>query len=71
MSVHGGVGSATIRVPASVSIAASASGGIGSISVEGLEKQGNRWVNAKVPSGPVTIDLDVQGGVGEIRIVAE
>jgi len=71
VSVHGGVGSATIHVPASVPIAASASGGIGSISVEGLEKQGDRWINAKVPSGPVTIGLDVQGGVGEIRIVAE
>jgi predicted membrane protein len=71
VSVRGGVGSVTIHVPATVSIAASASGGIGSISVEGLEKQGDRWVNTKVPSGPATIDLDVQGGVGEIRILAE
>ena len=71
VSINGGVGSATVRLPASVAISASASGGIGSINVDGLEKRDGRWMNPKVPSGPVTIELDVQGGVGEIKIVAE
>ena len=71
VSINGGVGSATIRLPASVAISASAAGGIGSITVDGLEKRDGRWVNPKVPSGPVMIELDVQGGVGEIKIIAE
>jgi hypothetical protein len=71
VSINGGVGSATVRLPASVAISANASGGIGSINVDGLEKRDGRWMNPKVPSGPVLIELDVQGGVGEIKIIAE
>jgi hypothetical protein len=71
VSVTGGVGQATVYVPTSVAISARASGGLGEISVTGLEKRGDRWVNPRAESSPVSIDLDVTGGVGEIRIVAE
>jgi len=52
-------------------ISATASGGIGDINVSGLEKRNGRWINPRSESAPVTIELDVHGGVGEIRIVAE
>ena len=71
MQIHGGVGSATVRLPASVAISATASGGLGSIDVSGLEQRDGRWVNPRAGSSPVTIDLDVRGGIGEIKIVAE
>ena len=71
VELRGGVGSATVRLPASVAISATASGGLGSINVTGLEKRDNRWVNARAGTSPVTIDLDVKGGVGEITIIAE
>ena len=71
VEIHGGVGSATVRVPASVGISATASGGLGSISVSGLEQRGGRWVNPHAEGSPVTIDLDVRGGIGEIKIVAD
>jgi hypothetical protein len=71
VKVRGGVGSATVLLPVSVAISAAVSGGLGSINVTGLEKRDGRWINPKVETSPVTIDLDVQGGVGEIRIVAE
>jgi hypothetical protein len=71
VKVRGGVGSATVLLPASVAISAVASGGLGSINVTGLEKRDGRWINPKVETSAVTIDLDVQGGVGEIKIVAE
>jgi hypothetical protein len=70
-AVHGGVGSATVYVPAAVGISASASGGLGEISVRGLEKQSGRWINPRAPAAPVTVTLDVQGGVGQITIIAE
>ncbi|MEO7190734.1 MAG: toast rack family protein [Vicinamibacterales bacterium] len=71
VKLHGGVGSATVHLPSAVGISASASGGIGGIDVSGLEKRGDRWVNPRALSSPVTIDLDASGGVGEIKIVAE
>jgi hypothetical protein len=72
VSLHGGVGRATVHLPASVAISASASGGIGDINVTGLEQRDGRWVNPRAPAGaPVTITLDAQGGVGEIQIIAE
>jgi hypothetical protein len=71
VEIHGGVGSATVRVPAAVGISATASGGIGSIDISGLEQRGDRWVNPHADGSPVTITLDVRGGIGEIKIVAE
>lgn len=69
--IQGGVGEATVHVPATVAVSATASGGIGEISVTGLEQRDGRWINPRAVSSPVTIDLDVRGGVGSIRIVAD
>jgi hypothetical protein len=71
VNVRGGVGSATIRLPSTVAISATASGGIGDIKMEGLEKRGDRWINPRAESSPVTIDVEAFGGVGEIRVIAE
>jgi hypothetical protein len=69
--VQGGVGQATVYLPASVGITATASGGIGDINVRGLENRNGRWINAAHELDPVTIRVDVSGGVGEILLVAE
>ena len=69
--VNGGVGTARIRVPRSVAIVANATGGLGSVNVQGLEKRGSSWYNAGHENDPVTIRLDVKGGIGEISISAE
>ena len=71
VEIHGGVGEATILVPNSVGISASAKGGIGDISVQGLEKRNGRWVNEAYDRAPVRIRLEISGGVGDIRLVAE
>jgi hypothetical protein len=71
VSVHGGVGQATIYLPRDVGIIANAQGGIGDINVRGLEKRGGSWINPAHENAPVTIHLDVKGGVGEIRLIAE
>lgn len=69
--ISGGVGEAEVQLPRTVGITAAASGGLGSISVEGLEQRGDRWINPGHESDAVQIDLDVQGGVGEIRVIAQ
>ncbi len=71
VEVAGGVGSATIHLPGSVAISAMATGGIGSVDVTGLERDKGRWINPRVKEGAVTIDLNVHGGVGEIKLVVD
>ena len=69
--INGGVGQATIHLPKSVGISATAVGGIGEVNVRGLEKRNDRWINPGHENDPVTIRLDVKGGVGQIDLVAE
>ncbi|MEO8098864.1 MAG: toast rack family protein [Acidobacteriota bacterium] len=69
--INGGVGQATVRLPRSVGISATAQGGIGDINVEGLEQRNGRWINPSQLNSPITIRVDVKGGVGEIKLIAE
>ncbi len=73
VNIRGGVGEATIHLPKDVAIVAEAKGGIGGIHTTGLTEEGGRYVNAlyKRHDAPVTIRLDVKGGVGAINLYAE
>lgn len=71
VQIHGGVGQANVYLPSSAAISANAKGGIGEISVEGLEKRNGRWINPKHLLAAATIHLEVMGGVGSIRLLAE
>jgi hypothetical protein len=69
--IHGGIGEATVRLPKQVGIDARAVGGIGDIETRGLEKHAGRWINPAAADAPVTIHLDIRGGIGSIRLLAE
>ena len=69
--IRGGVGEATIYLPRDVGISAVAGGGIGDVSVTGLYKSGDRYVNDANERAAVRIRLDIQGGVGSIKLIAE
>ena len=71
VEIHGGIGQAIVHLPSSVGIVASASGGIGDIEVHGLEKHNGRWTNSAYEHSPVTIHLDVKGGIGNITLTAD
>lgn len=71
VQINGGVGQATVFLPRDVGIVANASGGIGNINVSGLEKRDGQWINPAHENAPVTIHLDIHGGIGEIRLVAD
>jgi hypothetical protein len=70
VNISGGVGQATVHLPDGVGIWAEAHGGLGSITVTGLEKQGDHWQNSLYDNAKVNVRLKVQGGIGEIRIIA-
>lgn len=71
VKIQGGVGQATVYLPSDTGISATANGGIGHIDVRGLEKREGQWINPGHEHAPVTIHVDIQGGVGEIRLIAE
>jgi predicted membrane protein len=69
--VRGGVGEATVHLPRDVGVSAAASGGLGDISVTGLHKRGDRYVNDAYERASRRIRLDIQGGVGSVKLIAE
>ncbi len=69
VDISGGVGQASVQLPEDVGIWAEASGGLGSITVTGLDKKDGHWENALYDKAKVNVHLKVQGGIGEIRII--
>ena len=57
--IEGGVGTATIRLPKNVGVRVHAEGGIGSINVQGLRREGDAYVNDAYDKSPVTLRLNV------------
>jgi hypothetical protein len=68
VKISGGVGQANVQLPQDVGIWAEAHGGLGSITVTGLEKRGDHWENDLYDKAKVNVRLEVNGGIGEIRI---
>jgi hypothetical protein len=66
--IHGGVGRATIRLPREVGVHVVAQGGLGSINAGDFQKQGDAYVNDLYGKSPVTLRIEVEGGVGEINL---
>jgi hypothetical protein len=69
--VRGGVGKVRILAPSGIGVAAHARGGIGNINVQGLHRQGERWVNDAASESPIMMQIDAEGGIGQIEIIAE
>ncbi len=66
--IHGGVGKATVKLPRDVGVHVIARGGIGAINAHDLTKQGDAYVNDQYGKSPVTVRVEVEGGVGEINL---
>ncbi|HET7271772.1 MAG TPA: toast rack family protein [Rubrobacter sp.] len=67
-SIQGGVGEATVLLPSEVGARVTAEGGLGKINAEGLQRQGDSYVNEVYGDSDVNLDVEVQGGVGEINL---
>lgn len=68
VKVHGGVGEAIIHYPSDAGIQAEAAGGLGEIEVDGLEKDGGKYINQLYGKARANIRMEVKGGIGAIRI---
>jgi predicted membrane protein len=69
--IRGGVGEATVRLPSDVGVSAEAHGGIGDISARGMRQEGSRYYNEAYGRAKPTIRLDIQGGVGSIKLISD
>jgi hypothetical protein len=68
-SIQGGAGSFRVLVPSTVGVRVTGSeAGLGTFEVDGLRREGDAYVNDAYGTAPVTIELDVTRGVGEVRV---
>jgi hypothetical protein len=67
-SIQGGVGEATVLLPSEVGVKAKAEGGLGKINAEGFKRVGDSYVNDAYGESDVVLNVDVQGGVGQINL---
>jgi hypothetical protein len=66
--IQGGVGSATLLLPSTTGVRVTVTGGLGSVSAPGFQKQGNVYTNDAYGTTAVALALDVTGGVGEVKL---
>jgi len=67
--VNAGVGELTLRLPADVGVRVSGrSGGIGEYQVDGFRSEGDAWVNDAWGESDTEIDIDLNRGVGMVRL---
>ncbi len=68
VSIEGGVGQASISLPQEVGVRANVQGGIGTVSAPGFKKDGDSYVNDAYGKSSISIDLSVQGGIGQVNL---
>ena len=66
--IHGGVGQATVKLPRDVGVRVRARGGIGEIRAGELQKDGDIYTNDAYGKSPVTLQVEVEGGIGQINL---
>lgn len=68
-SIQGGVGKLTLHLPSDVGVRARVQGGLGAIHANGFTKKGDTYTNDIYGKSKVNLNIDVQGGVGEVNLV--
>ena len=71
VGIHGGIGQATVRLLADTPVYVEAHGGIGSIQVRGLQQEDGHWVSPSYDRASNKIRIEINGGIGEIKVVAD
>jgi N-terminal domain of toast_rack, DUF2154 len=69
--IRGGIGEATVYLPTNTGIYAKAQGGLGEIKVRGLRRESQHWVNDWYESAKPQVRIEVEGGIGQINLIAE
>ncbi len=68
-SVQGGVGKATLHLPRDVGVRVTVQGGLGTVRAHDFSKDGDVYTNSAYGKSRVTLNISVQGGMGEVNLV--
>lgn len=68
VSLKRGVGEASLLLPSEVGVRVNVTGGLGSVETLGFRRQGEYYVNDAFGDSTVTIDLDILGAIGSIKL---
>ena len=69
VNIEGGVGATTVRLPRDVGVQVTTSTGIGNVTVNDLNRDGDTYTNDAYDAGAdVVLEVTVEGGVGEITL---
>ncbi len=71
VKIEGGMGRVNVRLPRAVGVRAHVAGGLGSVHTSDLSRDGDYYVNSAYGKSPVTLTVDITGGVGEINLEVE
>jgi predicted membrane protein len=68
--VKSGIGKAVIEIPAGMAARVRATAGIGNIDVNGdFQRDGSYYLSRDFDSAQNRVEIDVNGGIGELRII--
>ncbi|MFZ0213250.1 MAG: toast rack family protein [Candidatus Acidiferrales bacterium] len=67
-SLQAGVGEAHIKLPREVGVRVSVQGGLGSVDAPDFKKDGDDYVNDVYGKSPITLDIHIAGGIGEVHL---
>ena len=70
-NISSGIGGVTLKVPRDVGVRIKAETGIGEVSAIGLNRQDGAYVNSAYGESDITLNIEMQGGVGEIILIQE
>jgi len=66
--VRGGAGEVTVLLPSQVGVRVNAGTRLGRVNAEGLQQRGEAFVNDAYGDSEVTLEVDVEGGLGQINL---
>lgn len=67
-TMRGGIGRATIFLPSNTGVRVEVQGGLGQVNAAGLNRDGDVYTNDAYGQSEVTLEIDIEGGVGEINL---
>ena len=65
-TIDAGAGQVRLRLPSEVGVRVVVDAGVGEIEAPGLTKDGNAYTNAAYGTSDVTLQIDIQAGIGKV-----
>lgn len=71
ITIEGGVGKVTLRLPKTVGVRVEATAGLGRVNANGFSKEGDVYVNTAHATSTVVLTITIKAGIGEVNLDLE